>query len=362
MDALEKNYLLKMKDMPVLRFNIAKMMCEVYNESYIPYQLRNAIEYDTACSAKNYNAFLSYLSSRTLPMSRENAKKIHNALGMSQAQDPQTRARFSLAYNSISLQDNFWVHEEKERKSWSDVDIRQNKLSRVLSDVALHGYSVSIQGTIHTPEVATNGAYAKGWRREDGKLYLFKKGYNNGKESQIEVSVSNILDKCNVKHVKYHKVMEDKTYYCKCECMTNQKLNILPACDFISYCTRLGLDWKKEVMRIDSESMYKMFIVDYLISNTDRHNLNWGFFFDCDTMQILGCHPLFDHNNSFSEDAIKNDSLRSLVIEEVTMRSLALRSLERVDFHFTSKIKRSDFVSGEHYKSFKRRSEYLGLW
>ena len=143
--------------------------------------------------------------------------------------------------------------------------------------------------------------------------------------------------------------------------MTNQKLNILPACDFISYCTRLGLDWKKEVMRIDSESMYKMFIVDYLISNTDRHNLNWGFFFDCDTMQILGCHPLFDHNNSFSEDAIKNDSLRSLVIEEVTMRSLALRSLERVDFHFTSKIKRSDFVSGEHYKSFKRRSEYLGL-
>lgn len=63
-----------------------------------------------------------------------------------------------------------------------------------------------------------------------------------------------------------------------------------------------------------------MFIVDYLVSNRDRHGMNWGFYYNCDTMKILSCHPLYDHNNSFE-----------------------------------------DFLVESHYESFKKRAETLGL-
>lgn len=42
----------------------------------------------------------------------------------------------------------------------------------------------------------------------------------------------------------------------------------------------------------------EMWIVDFLISNRDRHGQNWGFYYDTETMEILGCRPLFDHYQS----------------------------------------------------------------
>lgn len=61
-------------------------------------------------------------------------------------------------------------------------------------------------------------------------------------------------------------------------------------------------------MRIDADSIYKVFIIDYLISNRDRHGGNWGFFYNCNTMEILGCHPLFDHNNAFDRALMQDIS------------------------------------------------------
>ena len=39
-----------------------------------------------------------------------------------------------------------------------------------------------------------------------------------------------------------------------------------------------------------------MLVFDTLIGNTDRHLLNWGVLVDNSTGNIIGLHPLFDHN------------------------------------------------------------------
>lgn len=82
--------------------------------------------------------------------------------------------------------------------------MNQNPLNKVVAQVALHGKSLTLQGSMVTPELTTNGACAKAWRRHpNGKLWLYKLGANGNTESRIEVMCSNLLDKMNVEHVHY---------------------------------------------------------------------------------------------------------------------------------------------------------------
>ena len=169
------------------------------------------------------------------------------------------------------------------------MNLRTNSLSEIVAQVSLRGSSLSLQGEIHTPELNGQGAYAKAWKREDGDLYLHKAGSNGSDmESRIEVAVSNILDRCNVEHIRYEDSSAYGIYTCRCKCMTSENRSILNGMDFISYCNVNGKDHKTEIMRIDPDNIYKMWIVDYLISNRDRHGMNWGFYYNASTMQITG--------------------------------------------------------------------------
>lgn len=67
-------------------------------------------------------------------------------------------------------------------------------------------------------------------------------------------------------------------YVCMCPCMTTDTKAILTGMEFISYCNVNGLDPDKHMFEIDGENIYKMWIVDFLISNRDRHGQNWDFF------------------------------------------------------------------------------------
>ena len=171
---------------------------------------------------------------------------------------------------------------------------------------------------------------------------------------------SDLLDKMNVEHVHYEAGEDEGKYVCMCPCMTTESKAILTGMEFISYCNVNGLSPEEEIFRIDSESIYKMWIVDFLISNRDRHGQNWGFFYDTESMDILGCHPLFDHNNAFDVDFMK-DMDAPYQFGEMTIRQAALKAMGKVDFHFTAPITREDFITERQYASFKKRAGCLGL-
>jgi hypothetical protein len=114
-------------------------------------------------------------------------------------------------------------------------------------------------------------------------------------------------------------------------------------------------------MKIDKDSLYKMFIVDYLISNRDRHGMNWGFFYNCDTMKILGCHPLYDHNNAFDEGLMENKNAKYIFSKSYSIKEMALYAMKRTDFHFTKPILRKDFMTNKQYECFMDRANELGI-
>lgn len=120
----------------------------------------------------------------------------------------------------------------------------------------------------------------------------------------------------------------------------------------------MGKNYLQELLNIDAENTYRMFIVDYLISNPDRHSLNWGLFYNCDTMQILGLHPLFDHNNAFDTGVMQRvDGGNSHFYSNKTMLDVARMAKNRCNFRCN--VKRRDFMYREHYKSFLSRIKHL---
>lgn len=373
---MAKDMIIMFADTEVMRVNFDFGDYKVLNATCLPYGLRGKIrdvpelkdgmsKYEVIqrniAAGKNKDAVVSWLCGRTLMLSRANAKWIFNALKFEQSETQSNKLKIALVCRAVSVLDKYWVKIDGDGIKWCNVDLKRNPLNEIVTQIALHGKSLTFQGSYTTPELTTNGAYAKAWRRrDDGNLWLSKLGHNGNTESRIEVMVSNILDKCNVDHVHYEAGEDEGKYVCMCPCISSDKYSIVPASDYYSYCNVNGLDFNKEVLRLDKDNWYKMHIVDYLISNRDRHLQNWGFYMDNDTMEVVKLHPLFDHNNAFDIEWMQNRDVEYLCTDK-TIRESAIYAIKNVDFHFTSPIERSDFITDRQYRSFMERADELRI-
>lgn len=374
------NIQLMLKDTVVMEINFDEVLYDVKKPELLPFELRGCIQdigevrsnlskYEVTQmlvkQRKNYDAIIGYLANRVLPITRENAKKVYNLFNFEQVQGEPAKARIAIMCRALSLQDNFGLRVDNSSAAWDSVNLRKISLSEAVAQVSLHGTSFTLtnkkEEAMRTPDLTGQGSYAKAWVREPGGLYLYKRGSNGVMESKIEVMVSGLLDNCNVDHLKYEAAESNGEYVCKCKCMTHDTISILPGMDFHSYCNRRGLDSREEALKIDAEAIYKMWIVDYLISNRDRHGLNWGFFYNCDTMEILGCHPLYDHNKSFYIAYMQDEDAEYLYDNRMTMKEAAKIAMRKVDFHFYREFTREDFLTDRQYHSFMKRASELGI-
>lgn len=370
-----KDMLLYSGDNLVMRINFDLAKFDIVNERLIPWQLKDKFEFVEVkepyssyqmtqivrCAIKNKNAIIGWLANRTLSLNRKNAKWLYNLINVEQSQDDDSRAKISLMCRAVSLLDNYWVKTDGDYITWNDVNLRHNSLNDIIAQVALHGTSLSIQGSLCTPEFSTNGAYAKAWRRyDDGSLWLHKAGANGNAESRIEVMCSRLLDKMNVSHCYYKMTKDGELSVCACPAMSSDKISIVDGMSIYSYCVTHNLDFNKFILTVDYDGIYKMWIVDYLISNRDRHGQNWGFYYYPDKMELLRCHPLFDHNNAF-DIGYMQDRDAPYQFGEMTIRQAAKYAMQRTDFYFYLPIVRSDFITDRQYKEFMWRANDLGV-
>ena len=361
-------------DKKVLKFDLAEGIFEVYLPQLMPLTMRNKI-IDTRNSEKfsckeigiflnNSDIMFHYLSSRVLNLDRKNAKKILNCYDFSQSQDYRNKANIAICCRGVSLIDDFWISVDNDTYSWDSINFKHNPLDPVVTQIALLGSSLMLNGLPFTPELTCHGCCAKAWVRENDTTFLYKRSSPGGNESEIEISVSKILDCFNVNHVEYlpAEYLDEREGLCKCANMTSDTLSIVSAMDvysclrcnrssFIAYC-----------FQNDPDSIYKMCIVDYLISNPDRNLQNWGFYEDNLTGKVLKCHPLFNHDKAFDAEILNNlNGGPSQVFEGLNQYQAALKSLENCEFKMLRKPHRNLFLNYEMYNSFMRKAVRLGL-
>lgn len=276
---------LMLRDIEILK--VINNTVAVINSKMLPIYLRGR-------STIDIYKVKDWLSSRILPLDRENSKKILNTLNLSQ----QNNSYVALTCKALSLVDCYWYRRESDNTVWKDNSLYTNSFSDIISEVAFTGISKqSIQGDYKTPELTGQGSYAKCWVRENNSIYLYKSSTINRYESETECVVSKLLDILDVPHVTYEFLMYKERRSCKCEIMTNEHLSIISFTEFDSFFKRLGNSALKYIENNWTENYYTMLLVDGIIHNIDRHGYNWGVLM-LENGNIVGLHKLFDHNCS----------------------------------------------------------------
>ena len=354
-------YLMK-NNIPVFAFDLDKGLFQELRSELMPIRLRNYFRPDESRTAfiHNYEGMIDFLSRRVLSLDRKNAKKILNAYNLTQSQSPVDRAKIAITCRAVSMIDDYWISDRLDRK-WEEMDPKINSLSETVTQIALHGTSLTLQGEPHTPDITGQGSYAKSWIREKDGVFLYKKSTEGKNESGIEVSVSNILDCFNIPHVQYLSAEHGGDRMCKCLNMTTDRLSIVYAEDYFSFCNRRGEDFLKNSLALDGANIYKMCIVDYLISNSDRHMQNWGFYMNNRTGNLICCHPVYDHNNAFDR-SLMADAGESQVFLGQSKKDVAAKAMKQSPLCQIKPIEKSLFLSGEHYESFMERASDIGIF
>ncbi|MBQ8698037.1 MAG: hypothetical protein IJ521_03450, partial [Schwartzia sp.] len=358
---------LKLGNKVVLEFDLKKGDFLIYESDLLPIPLRDRLidsrkRKDFSSFAVNYDALMTYFHDRRLSVKRENAKAILNSLNIAQGDGNDTVLKTMILCKALSVVDDYWISNDSS-ETWENVNLRDNPLHETLSQIALSGFSpLSITGEIRTPELTALGLYAKTWRRENGILYLYKSSTLHGIESEIEVEVSNILDFTNVPHVHYDFLHENGLRLCKCKSMCSKSRSIVPAIDVATWCSRTGRDFDAFTRKLDSENYYKTLVVDYLVSNSDRHMGNWGFYMDNYTGELTGLHPLFDHNGAFdAKRMLYPDGGDSYMMMKYNMRFCAELGMKHCNFEIDPYIPENVFLNREHLKAFQDKAKRLHL-
>ena len=364
--------LLKFQNVSVLGFDFTQNYYKVLNENFLPVILRGRIKdpVDLATLPVNEqinaliatrDAIMEFFTGRHLDVSRVNAKRILNTMGIAQTLDKETCLKMMFLCKGLSAADDYWLTNYDSEK-WEDVNLRDNPLHETLAHIALFGdTTISITGEVRTPEFTNQGTYPKAWRRKKGKLYLYK-GSHHDRAAEQEVCTSKILDYTNVPHVQYWLETIEGKQVSVCECMCTNDRSIVTAYDFIRWNKHMGIDVLEKINETDEENFNKMLVTDYLIANSDRHSKNWGFFMDAKTGNLVSLHPLFDHNLSFDRGTMAHPAGGvSLLFPKRTKLEVAKDALNGCDFQIAQKIPEVDFLESYHASLFESRCKRLGL-
>ena len=362
-------------DIPVLRYNFSSSECNVLDPLHMPFSLQNRIPESVKIRSekdlnlameirgKQRDEIIHFFASRTLSLSREYAKELLSAINFEQDITDADRYKLSLICRAVTLQDNFWVKDEKSKIIWKDINLRHNPLNNALANIALYGDVITIEGVVYSPEFNEKGVSPHAWFREDGDLFFYKLGANHGTgdESKIEVMVSKLLDKTDAYHLRYTEAECRGKYAAKCKLMATDQLSMLSGIDFRRWCISCDKDSEKEWQKIDDKHIKQMWIMDYLTANGDRHGNNWGFFYRPDSMEILGCYPVMDFNKSFSEGYMANKDAGYLFDRRMTIREAAISAKKDVSLAIKEDINRNDFLAQDQYDCFRERAEEIGI-
>lgn len=321
------------KDTPVMYLKDG--LHKVLNFDLLPHSIRKR---DVNSEDFTYN----WIQYRATPVARTNAKQILNAFRL-----PQNNAyNICLACRALSIQDTFWLKADDENITWKEVNLFENEFDQSIPSLALFGeYNAKHMpfyqrnNKIHTPELTGQGAAAKCFIHEKDGIYLYKIGKKELLADEIlnifgidhvaysEIDERNLINIADEKHIE--KVKSEGESIVKCKIITSPDIGIITYEDFAVYCDYHDKDGLNEIIRNNKDSYYTMQIADYIISNEDRHEGNWGLYLDNRTGKELKMHPIFDHDHSFST---KDIIMSQTSVETMSLEEAALDSIKKIGF------------------------------
>lgn len=333
---LAETFYLKHKDETVARFTIGRndvIEASIYKETLnaLPLPLQRIVNFadefiaeetDTTFAVNDDGCCLfdMWLSDREIPSNRDQYD-LYVRRG-------HTARQWMLNNNALGFTDCYWI-TQNAKDSWNAMKLKLSDVDQYESVREHAGYS-GVNSTL-------GGELEKFWYKSNGVLKLCKKV---PKPYDVlcarEVFASKIYESLGVDHCHYEYVF-DKTgdvIGCKCVAFTSERFELITAFDLleahnrtqqpdvydliIQYALELGAEASSVRDYLDTQM-----IVDYVITNRDRHLGNIGFLRDSTTLKIVKPAPIYDSGSSKRLEGAYPES-----VTETTINGLFRTDLE----------------------------------
>ena len=338
-------YTLMNGDIPVLNFDFEDMYIELLNNDFLPYELKDYIKttdyHNIKKSMRDIECVKDFFVSRTLNLARDHAKEILNCAALPQRVDSASKLKITFACRGLSITDNFWIKEDYEDITFSQVNLRENKLSDASYHIAIIGKHISVTADEVRPDLSTSGMFPKYWSRESGKLSMWKSDMTTGNvNTNAEIEASVILRTAGANALEYVGIEKDDRLFAVSECMSDNDYSLVTATAVKDWCEHTGRNFMEFIHENFLAEFANMCVADYVIANTDRHNDNWCFMVNNHTNNIVGFAKLHDHNQSLIADCFGTD-IKTLKYEPLDNKTFtdAVNEYARYSFLDFDKVK-----------------------
>lgn len=247
----------------------------------------------------------TWIEGRTSPIGRENINYLLKLAGI------RNKAEYIEVTHGISLIDTFWLKKDTDTITWDKINPYKNRFSRIISEICLNGqYNYNGELRSPSPDYKLDGSVDKCWKRENGNIWLYKTAgecWNSfsGLRPYMEYYASQVASELipNKTHYVPYSIKVSITNngyrkpYCVCPIFTTEQYGLLQ----YGESKFKGTDLETLDNILDTRSkiiLREMLVLDSLILNHDRHDLNYGFYVDNDTYRIKGMSPIYDNDCS----------------------------------------------------------------
>lgn len=376
-----ERYILMNQNKEVLKFefdkdlNVITKIDEIYNLDYAPLNIKNIIEHKRAIELNNW------FNERGIPVYRDNVKEILEIFNIKSVKELINKDY------ALSVSDQYWFKPENVDVEWKNINYFYRSYDSIsFADSTFgSGAGKSLNQTSQnfsdkTPNNTSNGQLKKVWIKKDNENYLYKgAGTIHNFEPINEVLASKICKILEVPYVEYTiDVIQSKrqdTVVSICKCAINKDEEIIPA---HSILTERASEVQKnmndynlylEILKSHNvpnaeEYLQKMFILDYIILNEDRHLNNFGIIRDVNSLEWKRICPIFDTGRSMNTNVTTSYwDFEEGEVKCFTNELISSRNLEKL---FTIKISKGQIeklkeLKNEYQKMLKKYQSYTKL-
>jgi len=240
---------------------------------------------------------------RSIPASRDGIREALETLRIG-----NTSLLIDKCYG-LSLSDQYWISPKGSGLNWADINFFQNDFSKDIGEILFgHEPADLARVSLMSPDNTSDGWLRKKWIIADGKRLLMKGGSGVYQQEPFnEVIASAVMRRLGIPHVAYTLTFDGDKPYSLCGNFITPDTELIPArrikeaikkdnqdsdyTHFLRCCDELGIPEVRAALE-------KMLVLDYIISNEDRHYNNFGFIRNAETLVWLGLAPVFDSGTS----------------------------------------------------------------
>lgn len=321
------NYTLKYKDINIAIFSINEKNVTncIFDKDYIsrlPLPLKRLIkeglkeefvrdENELFYELNEDGCFLfdEWLSNRGIPINRFNYSQYINK--------GSTPREWLLKNNGYSFIDSYWIESETENLIWQDIIDKRNTLDTFCfvknKNNQYKGHSATLGGQLE-----------KFWFKKDNQVYLCKKVEQNDDILAVREYIASIIyKKQEYNNYCEYKLISDKNNRvtgCICKNFIEYGQELISVYDLLEEynLTQSPNIWNLIIERAYDYGLDKQTVsdyldiqtlVDFLITNRDRHQNNIAFIRDEQTNFIIKPAPIFDNGSSKYMESKNPESL-----------------------------------------------------